>query len=111
MENAFDKTAEVRELIGASKGLILYFYNDLCAPCISLRPKVQEMADVAFPMIKVEFIDSTKYCELNAEFGVFSSPSLLVFFEGKECVRESKYVSIEALKKKIGRYYMMVFGI
>lgn len=111
MNKAIQNSKQLQDIIASSKGLILYFYNDNCAPCISLRPKVQEMVEEFFPLLQLEFIDSAKYPELPAAFGVFSSPSLLVFFEGKESVRESKYVSIEALQEKIERYYAMVFGI
>jgi thioredoxin 1 len=69
------------------------------------------MVENVFPLLRLEFIDARKYPELAAAYGVFSSPSLLVFFEGKEFLRESKYVSVEALREKIDRYYAMVFGI
>ncbi|HEX7411507.1 MAG TPA: thioredoxin family protein [Bacteroidales bacterium] len=111
MKDSIRNTAQLNELIAASKGLILYFYSDDCAPCISLRPKVKAMVDEFFPLLQLEFIDSMKYPELPAVLAVFSSPSLLVFFEGKEFVRESKYVSIESLQEKIERYYAMVFGV
>ena len=111
MNNTIGNTARMNNLIAERKGLMLYFYSDECAPCISLRPKVKALVEADFPLLQLEFIDSVKCPELPAAFGVFSSPSLLVFFEGKEFLRESKYVSIEDLREKIGRYYTMVFGI
>jgi thioredoxin 1 len=104
-------SASLSLVIASNKGLILYFYNDSCAPCISLRPKVQTLVDNVFPMLHLEFINSLEYPELPVAHGIFSSPAILVFFEGKEFIRESKYVSIEDLQEKIERYYAMVFGI
>lgn len=109
MNQTVQRTAQLQELINTNKGVLVYFYNDNCAPCISLRPKVQAMVDEDFPLLQLVFIDLMKYPGLPARFGVFSSPSLLVFFEGKEFIRESKYVSMEALQDKIERYYVMVF--
>ena len=103
--------AELQKMISVNKGVLVYFYNDNCAPCITLRPKVQAMVNDVFPLLHLEFIDSIKCPDLPVTFGVFSSPSILVFFEGKEFLRESKFVSIEALQEKIKRYYVMVFGI
>ena len=34
---------ELKSLIETEKGLMAYFYSDRCAPCISLRPKVELM--------------------------------------------------------------------
>lgn len=111
MNQTIQSTAQLQELISNNRGVLVYFYNDNCAPCINLRPKVQAMVNEDFPLLQLEFVDSIKYPELPALFGVFSSPALLVFFEGKEFIRESKYVSMEALREDIERYYTMVFGI
>jgi len=42
--------------------------------------------------------------------GVYSTPTILVYFEGKEYIRESKYISIQQLEDKIRRYYDMIFS-
>ena len=85
---------ELIQLVKESPALAIYFFNDNCAPCISLRPKVAE--SLAFP-------------EIPASFNVFSNPALLVFFEGKEYIRKSKYMSIPELHSEIERIYKMVF--
>lgn len=111
MNEPVNNIEKLSDLIASTKGLILYFYNDNCSPCVSLRPKVQAMVEGFFPLIHLEFINSMKNPEQPAAYGIFSSPAILVFFEGKEFVRESKYVSLEDLQEKIERYYAMVFGI
>ena len=45
--------ATVSQLISEEVGVLLYFYNDDCAPCISLRPKVEELMQKRFPKMKV----------------------------------------------------------
>lgn len=108
METEFS-LQHVRDQISREPGVILYFYNDDCPPCISLRPKVEKMAGERFPNMKLVWVNSKSFPEIPAAFGVFANPTILIFFEGKEFRRFSKYISIPELETAIGRYYEMVF--
>jgi thiol-disulfide isomerase/thioredoxin len=101
--------SEIQSLISNKTIVLLYFYNDNCAPCKVLRPKVQEMVTSDFPNIEFRLINAELYPATSAEYGVFASPTLLIFIEGKEYIRESKNISISELHDKIERYYDMVF--
>jgi thiol-disulfide isomerase/thioredoxin len=102
-------TAELQTLINENQAVMLYFYNDNCAPCKVLRPKVQQMVQDEFPNIKFYLINTELQAVLSAHYGIFSSPTLLVFFEGKEYIRESKNISISELHEKTERFYSMIF--
>jgi thioredoxin-like negative regulator of GroEL len=102
-------TDNLQQQIKNEKGLIAYFYSDRCAPCISLRPKVAEMVERNFPGLKLVLINSEEYPETTGGFGVFANPTIIVFFEGKEFRRYSKYISINELGGDIERVYKMVF--
>lgn len=41
--------------------------------------------------------------------GYIASPTIVVFFDGKETFRVSKYISIEELAGRIKRYYDLIF--
>ncbi len=110
MEETLVTNQELEEIIKREDALIIYFYNDHCPPCISLRPKVKKMVKEDFPNMKIFFINSEKYPELTALHGVFANPTLLVFFDGREFIRKSKYVSIAELSGEIGRLYNLMFG-
>ncbi len=99
----------VRDIISNSKAILVYFKNDACAPCLALRPKVAELIENAFPEMKMLVVDTVQSPELAGAFNVFSNPSLLVFFEGREYLRKSKYISIPELESEIKRLYDMVF--
>lgn len=101
---------EIEQKVASSKGILVYFKNDNCAPCLALRPKVQELVRVEFPELEVIIVDSVASPMLAGQFRVFSNPTLLVFFEGKEYLRKSKFIAIPELKLAIGRLYQMVFG-
>ena len=97
------------ELITKEPAVLVYFKNDHCGPCLALRPKVQELIESEFPRLKFIVVDSVQQPELNGEFQVFANPTLLVFFDGKEYIRKSKYVSIPELAAEIERLYRMMF--
>ena len=104
------KRVSIKETIAREAAVLVYFKNDSCAPCMALRPKVEELLKEHFPEVKFILVDSVQNPQLNGEFQVFANPTLLVFFDGKEYIRKSKYVSIPELQDEIGRLYGMMFG-
>lgn len=99
----------LKETIEQESAVLVYFKNDLCAPCMALRPKVEALITNKFPHVKFIIVDSVEQPELAGEYNVFANPTLLTFFDGKEYIRKSKYVSIPALESEIGRLYEMMF--
>ena len=100
---------ELIRAIEGSKALIIYFYNDNCAPCMSLRPKIQHLIEIDFPKMSLIYVNSQLNPHINSSYGVYSNPPLLIIFEGHEHSRESKYLSIPLLKEQIQRPYNMIF--
>ena len=100
---------EIREKVRSSEAVLLYFKNDNCAPCHVLRPKVKELIDEQFPKVEMIIIDSMENPEFAGEYQVYANPTLIIFFDGKEYIRKSKYVAIPELKAEIGRLYGMMF--
>ncbi|MBE0638304.1 MAG: thioredoxin family protein [Bacteroidales bacterium] len=109
MTNEITSLEAIQEMIRNEKGVAVYFYNDRCAPCVSLRPKVQQLIDEDFPEMKLVFVNSETNPAFPAHFGVFANPCILIFFEGKEFNRYSKYISINQLGGDISRIYEIVF--
>ena len=100
---------EVEDLIKSNDAVMIYFSTNQCAPCASLRPKVLNLLKIKFPKMKMEFIDAESAPEITGNFNVFASPTILIFFDGKETKRYSKYISISELDQNIERYYNMIF--
>ena len=101
---------ELRARVQSEPAILIYFKNDNCAPCLVLRPKVKELLDELFPKIEMIVVDSVEQPEFAGEFQVYANPTLLVFFDGKEYIRKSKFVAIPELKAEIGRLYQMMFS-
>ncbi|MCD4665332.1 MAG: thioredoxin family protein [Bacteroidales bacterium] len=100
----------LQSTIKKEKAALAYFYNDDCPPCISLRPKVENLINSEFPEMKISWVNSKNNPEIPAHFGIFANPTILIFFEDKEFKRFSKYMSIAELSKSINRYYNMIFS-
>lgn len=100
---------KLRQRIEDSIAIFVYFYNDSCAPCLSLRPKIIEMINEDFPEMELVFVNSKNHMEIASEYGIFETPTMIAFFDGKESLRKGKYSSIDNIKDTMGRYYRMLF--
>jgi thiol-disulfide isomerase/thioredoxin len=108
--NEIDSIETLEKLIRETPAMLLYFYSDNCAPCISLRPKVVEMVCDLFPELKLTFIDAFHQPEIAAKFNAFSLPVLILYFDGKEYNRSSKFIAIPQLADTINRPYTLMFS-
>lgn len=108
MHNEVRSLEELQSIIITKPAILVYFYNDNCAPCLSLRPKIIEMIDNNFPKMELHFVNSDKR-EIPSSYAVYDNPTLLIFFDRKEYIRVSKYVSTVQLAEQIKRYYDMIF--
>ncbi|UTW65789.1 thioredoxin family protein [bacterium SCSIO 12643] len=100
---------ELKEKIAQTPGLVLYFKNDMCSPCMALRPKVEELVQLQFPKMEFLIVDTVEQPLLSSAYNVYANPTILVFFEGREYIRKSKYIGTSELEQEIDRLYRMVF--
>ena len=100
---------ELKQKVADARGIVLYFKNDKCAPCMALRPKVEELVYNQFPEMEFVILDTVRQPLLSSAYNVFANPTILVFFEGKEYIRKSKYIGTNELAQEIDRFYQMVY--
>lgn len=100
---------ELEIKLNETQGVLVYFKNDFCGPCMALRPKVTDLMKEHFPEMEMVIVDSFTNPALAGEYNVFGNPTLLVFFEGREYIRKSKYISMPELQNEMERYYNMLF--
>jgi thioredoxin-like negative regulator of GroEL len=104
------KPEEVERQIREGKGVLLYFSGENCQVCHALRPKLEEVFSRYFPLVKQICLDVSEHPEIAARFHVFSVPTMIVFLQGREFVREGRAVSIYALVEKLRRPYEIMTG-
>lgn len=92
-----------------SQAVLFYFSHDECSVCKVLKPKIHELLQNEFPKMKFRYVDIKKTPEVSAQNNIFTVPTLLIYFEGKEFVRRSRNIGITELKNLIERPYKMMF--
>ena len=102
---------ELQDLISRKKGVLLYFSNDSCSVCKVLKPKVAELLLDKFPLMSSHYVDTEKSPLISGQFRVFTIPTILIFFGGKEQVRWSRNISMHQLEAAIERPYQLIFEV
>jgi thioredoxin 1 len=102
--------AHFEELKENNDAVLFYFSNDDCNVCKVLKPKVYEMLQERFPMVKFFYVDTKALPDVAAQNRVFTIPTLLVFFDGREIIRKSRYIGINELADEIERPYEFMFS-
>lgn len=82
----------------------LYVSQENCSVCHALRPKLTELLK-EYPKIELREVEADKVKEISAEYLIFSAPALLFFVEGKEYIREGKFVQFKKLTEAIEQIY------
>ena len=100
---------ELQNKIDSEKGVLLYFSSDSCSVCKVLKPKVAELLHEKFPLMQSLYVDTEKSPVISGQFRVFTIPTILIFFEGKEQVRYSRNISMQQLETSLERPYELVF--
>jgi thioredoxin-like negative regulator of GroEL len=67
------------------------------------------MVKDSFPNLKMVFVESDKSPELAAQYRVFTAPTVVVFFAGRETIRKSRAFGVDELKQEIARPYSLMF--
>jgi thioredoxin-like negative regulator of GroEL len=99
---------ELQTIIQDEIGVLLYFSGEHCNVCHALRPKFKALFDAEFPRIRQIYLDAHENPEISAHFQVFSVPTMIVFLDGREFVREGRAVSLHKMTEQLKRPYMMM---
>ena len=100
---------QLHQLIRDQKGLLLYFSNDACSVCKVLKPRVDELLGEAYPLMQKYYIDTEESPLIAGQHRVFTIPTILIFFEGREHTRLSRNIGMHQVEEAIGRPYNLVY--
>ena len=89
--------------------VLIYFSHEQCNVCKVLKPKIAEILKNNFPKMKMFYADTVKIPEIAGQNNVFTVPTIICFFGGKETFRKSRNIGIKELEDHIQRPYNMVF--
>lgn len=104
-----DSLETIHELIKNNEMLLVYFGSNSCGVCVDIKPKIVKMLE-KYEKIKCVHVDVNESVKIAAQNNIFTIPAVLVFINGKEIIREARFISIDNLSDKISRYYDLLFG-
>ena len=99
---------QLEHYLAAHRGALVYFTAPDCAVCGALEPRVQAMAGELFPALALARVDCAQAPELAAQTGVFTIPTVIVYFEGQEAIRKARNFSLIELRDAIDRPYRIL---
>ncbi|MDM5154443.1 thioredoxin family protein [Bacillus sp. DX1.1] len=82
----------------------IYISKTNCSVCHSLLPQVREVMN-DFPLIQMGHLNADYVEEIAGHFSIFTAPVLILFVDGKEFLREARFIHLEQLREKIKRIY------
>lgn len=88
--------------------VFLYISAEACNVCKGLLPKVNDIIG-KYPQISGIFAEIDSVPEVGSKYSIFAVPTLILFIDGREVIRESRYVNTRDLEEKISRYYKMYY--
>ena len=101
---------QLQQTIKEEVGVLLYFSGENCNVCHALRPKFKALFDAEFPQIKQIYLDAHENPEISVHYSVFSVPTMIVFLDGREFVREGRAVSLHKMTEQLKRPYGMMIS-
>jgi thiol-disulfide isomerase/thioredoxin len=102
-----DSLESVDKFIKENKVAMLYFSSQNCGVCVALLPKIKELlkqySNIAYAKVEINEVQLAV-----GEYSIFTVPTIIMFIDGKEIIRESRFISIIQLQEKIQRFYKLI---
>jgi thiol-disulfide isomerase/thioredoxin len=96
--------------IEESPALAVWFSGPDCGVCAGLKPKLEALFGEVYPQFQLAEVACAKAPEPAAQHMVFSVPTLIIFFDGRESLRLSRNFSLAVLREKLQRSYDLLFS-
>ena len=93
---------EFENQLNTSPVLVAYFSHKECNVCKVLKPQVKDIA-AEFAETNFLYVNTKESPEVSGQFMVFTVPTTILFFEGREAKRYSRHISLQDFKSFLGR--------
>ncbi|PIR66562.1 MAG: thioredoxin [Parcubacteria group bacterium CG10_big_fil_rev_8_21_14_0_10_36_14] len=90
-----------REVLEATRPVLIDFYAEWCGPCKMMSPVVDEIAEEMKKDLKVFKINIEKEEDLASKYGIMSIPTFLIFKKGKVIEQIMGAMAKDRLEKTI----------
>ena len=94
---ALESTAQLDTIKSQPDPVILYFSTPQCGVCHAMLPKlIDALEDKPTEVIE---IDASAYPEVAGQHQVFVAPTVLIYYQGSEILRESRFIDISKIAR------------
>jgi len=100
----------IEKSIKENLAVMVYFSAPTCNVCHALKPKLLEAIDENFKEFVIEDVDISLGEDIAPHFGVFTIPTVLIFLDGQEFMRKSRYMSVREIICDLHRPYNMIMS-
>ncbi|MDI3526737.1 MAG: thioredoxin 1 [Tenuifilum sp.] len=87
----------------------IYFNSDACGVCHVMLPQLEQIVGTEFPKMNIYVVNANETPEICGKFSVFTFPTVLIFFEGKESLRMARNINLATFKQAVARPYSILF--
>ena len=95
----FQTYDHLKQLMVEEEQVILYFSSQDCNVCHAVFPRLMNL--VNDHPIKVVKINIDEHVEIAGQLLVFTVPTILMMHEGREILRESRFIDFEKIKRTL----------
>ncbi|WP_458119944.1 thioredoxin family protein [Paenibacillus sp. Z6-24] len=94
---------QVHEQIASHRLQLLMLKTHHCSVCESVQPQAARLLE-DYPQIAGAYVYMEDAPELASEHLIFTSPVLILFYEGKEVYRAARFIRFAELEQQLQRY-------
>lgn len=94
---ALESSAQLEKIKSTPDPVILYFSTPQCGVCHAVLPKLVDA--LRNNTIEVIEIDASVYPEIAGQHQVFVAPTVLMYYQGSEVLRESRFIDISKITR------------
>ncbi len=105
----FNSLEEIKQFIKSGRIRLIYLSRPACGVCTAIKPKVEEILST-YNQMEGCYVNMDSIPESAGEFSIFTIPGILIYIDGRETIREARYISIEELRPQIDRFYNMIYN-
>ena len=111
MKYVFAKTLEeANDFLRNHQAVLVFFSDESCNVGDALSPKLQNMLEKDFPEMDFLEINVQMLPEARGYYNVFVIPTVLIYFDGRETIRQARHVNVPRLGQEIERVYNIMFS-
>lgn len=93
---------QMDNIIGEGGFSLFYLSRPECGVCGVLKKKVEDMC-LSIHGIKTYYVNLNNDETISGQYSIFTIPGILVYVNGKETIREARYISVGDIENRLLR--------